>query len=204
MADENSSRLLREMERKANDRIRVYNYTDDDFQVLWDSYIFTIPSKNKDTGAGKGQAIVPRYVAQNYVTHFTDAQLTKTKDSAIKAENKRLIDGGNRAMSIDSQERLVFETQYSIGNPEKRSTILAQIWLGVEEEFGLGQRAEDELLPKKDERPMDEVLIEQLERRATPRTEPTPPSESQEEPKAATAEELLNLRKNKLIQENSQ
>ncbi len=196
---ENLSATLREMARRANDRIRVYNFNKEDFKVMWDSFIWTVPGKDTDSGQGKGQAILPRYVAENYVKHFTDFELGKIRDQAIKGENQRLIEKGNRPMAIDSSERLQFETQYSLDNVERRREVIKQIWLGIEEEYGMEQT--EAMQPKvPDQKTIDQRLLDELDRPAKPL--PTNPSETLEEEIIPSVEELA-IKKEKLAKEVS-
>lgn len=163
---------LRELERRSQDEIRVYNYTSEDFQVSWDRYLWTIPNKDRDTGSGKGQAILPRYVAENYVKHFTDKVLSIVKDKAIADEQERRKEKGQELLKVDSEDRLRYETQFRIDNPEKRRDIIKKIWLGIEREYGVDQ-IPDMAQPNLDDRSLDQKLLAELEKPAQKREEET-------------------------------
>src|SRR5436853_6934564 len=99
---------LKEMARRSQDRILVYNPTDKDFTVYFDSIGFVIPNRNKDNGHGMGRAIVLRYIAENYRTKIIDLILGTRMDEAITVENKKRADRGEPEMTkfVGGQEAL--------------------------------------------------------------------------------------------------
>src|SRR5437879_1623530 len=113
---------LQELERRSNDRIRVYNPTADDYVVYWGGAGFRVPNRNKDLGHGNGQAVVMRYVAENYVKHMADKILGQRMVAAILAENKRRESIGMATMN-HWEDRLHFDTQFRIDNPQLRADL---------------------------------------------------------------------------------
>lgn len=126
---------LQELERKAHDRIRVYNPTEEDFIVLWGGLTFEIPAKTKDLGHGKGQQILPRYIARNYVVKMTDRILGNRLVKAVKEANDLRASRGMSRMN-HWEERDNFEAPFRTDNIEARDAIRPLLWLGIEEEFG--------------------------------------------------------------------
>lgn len=189
MAEPKSPRaeaVKKELARKANDTIRVRNITDEAFMAQWDGYQFNVPSGKEDIGHGKGEQLLPRYIALNYVKHMTDKILTQTADEHVAKINAKRKTRGQP--SLNPQEREVEETPFRTDNAEKREPIIRQLWVGVEKEFGL------EAVPERptkttDRRPIEERVIESIERGEV-RKEPEPELEGLEEKKEAQMKEL--------------
>lgn len=155
---------LAEMERKAQDRIRVYNPTEENFTVLWGGLGFIIPAKHMDMGHGKGQLILPRYIAKNYVTKMTTNILGHKLVQAVKDANALRAERGQPAMN-HWEERLNFEAPFRTDNEEARRNLIPLLWLGVEEEFGMEAPAQD-TAHRRDPRSVDEQILAQLDRPA--------------------------------------
>lgn len=153
--------VRREMERYSRDLIRVANPTESDFDVFNDGYKWTVPNRNRDMGRGKGQQVFPRYLAMTYVTRMTDYLLTKEADEAIEAENKRRVESGLQPMTKyagGEQER--FEAPLKTNIPDRRQAIMKQLWLGIEEQYGMDQMKEETII---DTRMNDEELMNSLD-----------------------------------------
>lgn len=129
---------LKELQRRANDRIRVYNPTDDDFLVRWDGVAFRVPGKDKDNGQGAGQAVQPRYIAENYTKKMIDKILGERLFAHIKMEIERRLKSGLSTAPHDDW-RLGYEAQYRIDNEAARTALRPIVWLGIEEEYGLNE-----------------------------------------------------------------
>ncbi len=160
---------LREMSRKANDRIRLANPTEQDFIVRWDGMSFTIPNRNKDVGQGKGQLVVARYIAMNYIKHMTDKMLGENLLKAITEENRKRTDSGMKEIAIDDKERFQYESRYRTDNPDSRKAIIKLLWLGVDEEYGMDMPEEVERT--RDPRNTDEQILEELDKPYQPTPE---------------------------------
>ena len=152
----------RELARRANDLIAVFNPTTEDFVVLWDGYKNVIPNCNKDIGHGPGVRVVPRYIAENYVTKMTDQIILKKAKIAVESENKERVEKRKMKAMDAWEEQLVFERPLMVDNEDLRREILPTLWKGVVEQFGM-----DDVVtaPEKvDFRPIDERLLEELDR----------------------------------------
>ena len=164
--------IRRELERKANDQIRVYNPTTEDFEVSWDTFLFNVPGKDKDAGYGPGMSVLPRYIALNYIKHMTDKILTKRADDHIGEINKKRKDQGQPA--LNPQEREIEETPYRTDNADSRKEIIVQLWKGVEREYGI-ETAPARKEVARDSRPIEEQVVEEIESgRATTTTTEAP------------------------------
>lgn len=161
-----SAATQRELERKSNDRIRIYNPTDQDFTIYYGGSGFLVPSKNTDNGRGKGQSVVQRFIAVNYIKHMTDKILSKKTSEAVASENERRINSGMATMTVHT-EQPEFELRYNINNPEARKEVIRQLWLGIEEEYGMDQPI-IQPLEKRDNRTVDEQLLDELDKPVKP------------------------------------
>ena len=174
---ERRAKTLKEMQRRANDRIRVYNPTDEDFKVAWDTTgsggVWTVPARTKDRGRGLGQEVLPRYVAISYVKHMTDKILGERMVNAVRAEDQRRIANGMRPMEIygnTPESREVFEKKFKTDDMDSRAKILKILWVGIEEEY-VSELASNNGEAKIEERSVDEQILDTLERTAQPITE---------------------------------
>ncbi len=134
---------LKEMARQANDRMRVYNPTNEDYYVAWDlsgsGGRFLIPNKTKDIGYGPGQAVHPRYICFKYFKEMSNKILGERLKEAIDKENVDRVAKGFKPLdkSFDTQEELRFSGPYMVNNNDRLSELLPVLILGVEEEYGL-------------------------------------------------------------------
>lgn len=158
-----AAQLKRELERRSNDTIRVRNITNEDFIVRWGGYAFIVPGKDRDRGQGKGEAVLPRYIATNYVKHMADKILQQELLDAVKNENKRRLESGMAAMN-KWEEEYVFSQPFNINNVDLRRKVIQQLWLGIEEEYGMDLQPDDLSSHKRDPRSPDEQILAELER----------------------------------------
>jgi len=175
---ERRAKTLAEMQRRSNDRIRVYNPTDTDFKVAYDTAgaggIWTIPARTKDNGFGPGQNVLPRYIAVNYVKHMTDKIIGERGVEALRKVNADRVAKGMRPLdrwegTPESQDLVL--GQYRTDNMDERRKIASILWVGVEEEFAANQPAEVKLENNLDPRGMDEKILDSMNRTAKPLTE---------------------------------
>ena len=158
-------RTLKEMARRSQDRIRVYNPLAEDYTIRFDGIGFVIPNRNKDMGHGNGMAVVFRYVAENYRTQMIDFILTSKMDEAVRLENETRQSKGMLPMTkFVGGEELQFSQTMRTDNEEARRKLIPIIWLGLAERYGVETRSESLSGRAKDDRPMDEILTEQLEK----------------------------------------
>lgn len=128
----------REAQRKANDRILVFNPTETDYTQRFDGIGFLIPNKNKDNGHGNGLAVVPRYVSQLYIKHMTDLILGSQQLEAIRKENASRVEKGLKPMDkYMGGEQEEFAIKYKIDNEDARAEVFKLLYRGVVEEYGM-------------------------------------------------------------------
>lgn len=174
MADEKSEMIKREMYRTSLDSIRVYNPTDKDYAVIWDKFKHIIPAKDKDTGYGKGQKVVPRYIANKYVREMKNKMIYESADVRVQELISRATEDMKIKYQSDAFERQkLYEMTPSISDPKEIERIYDILWLGIEEKFGIDD-AEDEIPNdgKIDTRPIEDQILERMERPAKKREEP--------------------------------
>lgn len=163
---------LKEMARRSQDRIRVYNPLLEDYTVLFDGIGFVIPNRNKDTGHGLGMAVVLFYVAENYRTQMIDKILTEKMDEAIRLENEsRLAKGMLPMTKFIGGEELAFANGLRTDNIEARRRLIPVIWKGLAERYGTENRVESQSGKPKDDRPLDERLMDEVNLNQSPEVE---------------------------------
>lgn len=182
---------LQEMERKAQDRIRVYNPTEEDTTVIWGGLGFVIPAKNKDLGHGRGQQILPRYIAKKYCIEMTTKILGQRLTKAVQDANQLRAERGQPKMN-HWEERLNFEAPFRTDNPEARRAILPLLWLGIEEEFGMDVVSNNQT-DRRDPRSIDEQMLASLDRPARKIEDTELPTVATQPDQAKVNEALLNV-----------
>jgi len=164
--------ILKELQRRANDRLKVFNPLTIDFTITYDGFRHTVRSYQ--------EKILSRDIAENYIKHMIDRLINDENDRKVKAENVRRKKSGQKDM--DPQERLTFDLRTS--DPKLRKKYITYVYKGVTEYYGKEEKEEPD---KKDKRPTDEVLMEEMEKQFV---KETPPEVKEEKPNTAK-EELI-------------
>lgn len=116
--------VIRELERRSQDILVVYNPTQNDFEVVWDQYVNVVTAK-KETN-------LPRYIAEKYIKEMTDALIGDENIHRVNIENDKRLKFGQKA--LDPQEREIFDLRSD--NAELRKKYIGQLYRGVSREYG--------------------------------------------------------------------
>lgn len=158
--DKAKSSYQQELERKANDLIRVYNPMDKRYVVEWDrkNGVKRFPVEAKD------EAIFPRYIAKKYIEEMYQKILYDKAKDAILKENERRIKAGMAAMDSTQKtgEQLQFEAKFYNPSDEETKKIISVLYLGVESEFGIDRTVPSEDVTS-DKRPTLQRVLEKVE-----------------------------------------
>jgi hypothetical protein len=159
----------RELYRKSMDRIRVFNPTESDFVVLWgtEKYKYVFPNKNKDTGWGKGQRVIERYIAEKYARDMKDFIINRMADNDLKSTIERMEKAGVDNYLWKANESFAQSGKYKTDNPVLIKEIYEQVWLGVEEEFGMDttEPTDDGQAPTGDTRTVEEQVLSTMNKK---------------------------------------
>src|SRR3990167_1304515 len=132
MAENKQTPFIQEMERRANDILRVYNPTDKDYVIEWDrkngTKLFRVPAKS--------EASLLRYIAEKYIHEMFEKITTEKIDQSVIIENKRRGDKGFPVMNR-WQEQLQFEGSVSNITPDDARKIIAVLYVGLDQEYGI-------------------------------------------------------------------
>lgn len=155
MAAKTKEEVIRELKRRDNDQIKVHNFLNQDFSVVYDGYRHTVPAQS--------DRVFARYIAGKFMTKIVDHKINIDEADAVERENKRRVRSGQKEM--DPQEREQFDTREGLrtNNEELRAKYMAMTYKGVVERYGEGQDVERERLKPVDNRPADVRLLEELE-----------------------------------------
>lgn len=124
-----------ELYKESLDTIRVHNPSDEDFTVYWDrmqsNEQYVIPNKNRDIGMGKGNADVPRYVANSYIDRMGSKMI-----QAISKE-----DWDKQKQNYRREEQGVYEERLAIriNDPKQWDKVLPQLWVGVVKRYQMNE-----------------------------------------------------------------
>ena len=136
-----------EQRRRSQDLIRVYNPTEQDYVLMWENERFIVPSKDNDKGWGKGMRVMQRYLAQKYTREIVDKMLIDGQDKALEERKVKLAGQGNEYPTFNANMQM---SGLRTDSPSLREPIEDQVWLGIEEEFGVDR----EYVEIKEEKPM--------------------------------------------------
>lgn len=157
----NDSVWHKEMERRKNDVLRVYNPTDQDYLVVYDrangAKRFRVPAK--------GEASLVRYIAGRYIKQMFEKIVTEKQDAAVLKENERRAERGADAMNRH-KEQLAFESN-ALNQiiKEDAQKLVATLYVGLESEFGIDDFVEEaEQLPEADNRPVFDRIFESVQK----------------------------------------
>lgn len=197
---------LKELARRANDRLRVQNLLDEDYFVAWDMYgsggRFLIPARTKDIGFGAGQAVHPRYIAFKFFKEVSNIILSNEVNAAIDAENMRRKDMGRDEMDKteaggkEGELHFVMSHGLRTNNQDRLIELLPKVILGVEQEWGMDalpyQKSEDRIkwdnVMAMVNRPVQKVDSAPIEPVDMPPTNTTPEQEVRTEDALADVE----------------
>lgn len=159
----------RELYRRSLDSIRVYNPTDKDFIVVWDKFKHIVPNKNKDMGYGNGQKVLPRYIAQKYAKDIKNQIINNMADEELNALKKKYEEQGVENPLLKANLSVEGKREYRTDNQELISKIYKQVWLGVEEEYGLtAEEKETKSDGQIDSRPIEEQILDNMDKKYVP------------------------------------
>jgi hypothetical protein len=115
----------------------VKNPTDKDFILIYENERFIIPSKYKDIGYGPGQRVMQRYLAERYTTKIVDQLIFGEADQKLEATKEKLIKRGATDIEYNANMELMSVKGMRSDNPDVRKPLEDDIWMGIEEEFGV-------------------------------------------------------------------
>src|SRR3990167_2853078 len=173
--EKKKSSYQQELERRANDLLRVYNPTDTDYVVEWDrkngTKLFRVPRRE--------EAVLPRYIAEKYIREMYDKMINDTAMEAIKKENERRIKVGMAVMdkTLRTGEQQQFESKFYMGNDDKAKEMVALLYVGLETEFGVDRIIQSQ--EKIDDRPVFEKAMESV---VNEKNNPTPQKVEPQDP----------------------
>lgn len=133
-----------ELERRANDLLRVFNPLGEDQIVIWDKRsggkVFRVPAKQ--------EAVLVRYIAEKYVKEMYQKILNDRAMKAIMKENDERVKKGLAEMdkTFKTNEQMVFEQKFYRPSNEEARKIISLLYVGVETEYGIDRayRADQE------------------------------------------------------------
>jgi len=122
-----------ELERKKRDLYKIYNPTNQDFEVVLNAAIspevWTVPAKS--------DLIVPWYVAEKYRDEMADKIIYNKSDKAIIEENEKREAKGFAKMDLHTEQPR-FEGRNIKNMMSKRNQIAAILVKGLHKEYGIG------------------------------------------------------------------
>lgn len=135
MTADNPSTYHQEMQRRANDLLRVKNPLNQDYVVEYDRANgvkqFIVPAK--------GEAVHLRYIAEKYIKELYQKILNERAARKVAEENTRRRESGMAEMdkTLRSGEQMQFESPLLNPDTEEKRRIISMLYVGVENEYGV-------------------------------------------------------------------
>ncbi|OGU80424.1 MAG: hypothetical protein A2W11_00725 [Ignavibacteria bacterium RBG_16_35_7] len=129
----------RELYRRSQDSIRVYNPTDKDYLVDWDGHKHRIPNKNRNDGWGQGMRILPRYIAEKYCREMKNQLINELNEKKLQDIKNKLEKSGATDVLYNANLLMERSHDFRTDNQDLIRKYYEILWLGIEEEFGLDQ-----------------------------------------------------------------
>lgn len=147
--------IIRELERRSNDSVKVFNPTLEEFRFKYNNYEWHVPSKAVDEGFGMGCMIAPRYIASHYIKKMCDFLINRESEKMVSSAKKK-YSGNDWARE---EERIALRTN----NPlliEKYARIL---WKGKVRDYGLDRPTVEEQTEQHNDKPIHLNILDKLE-----------------------------------------
>jgi len=149
------SLIHREMARRAQDVHRVRNPRSEDYKLVWDSFVETIP-------AG-GTYDLETYKMEKYLREMTALLIRERIQAEVDKENERRRSRGEKEMEKwtgEAQHVLEGKVSVELNSPESISKIYKELYVGLVKEYGVErvERVSHEAVPSTHEQIMGQLL----------------------------------------------
>lgn len=151
------SSYQKELERRANDLLIVYNPSDKDYVIEWDRRdgvkLFRVPSKK--------EAVLVRYIAEKYLREMYEKLIIDKADKSVREENEKRVIKGMAEMTKHN-EQLRFESKFYNQDSREAKELLSVLYVGVQQEYGI-DRSMPEESQEIDDRPSFTKALEEIQ-----------------------------------------
>ena len=130
------STYVKELERRSNDLLRVYNPTDEDYVITWDKREGAKLFRAK----AKEESVFIRYIAEKYLKEMFNKIITDKADKAVREENERRAEKGMEEMS-KWKDQFKFESRFYSPDSEEAKKLLAILYVGIDTEYGIDRES---------------------------------------------------------------
>src|SRR3989304_5306356 len=149
------SLIHREMQRRSQDIYRVRNPRSEDYKLVWDSFVETIP-------AG-GTYALETYKMEKYLREMTALIIRERTQAEGDKENERRRSRGEKEMEKwtgEAQHVLEGKVSTELNSPESIAKIYKELYVGIVKEYGVErvERGSHEAVPSTHEQIMGQLL----------------------------------------------
>lgn len=147
-------KVRRELRRKSLDQLRIYNPLDTAFQTVWEGFTYVAQPRQ--------ETIMLRYIAEKWMREFADYMINREEQEAVEADNDKRRKKGWEPMNPQERDQFDLRNKFMTNDPDKRLQYMKMVYRGVSQEHGLD--LPEPVAVKRDVRPQDEKILEQLDR----------------------------------------
>jgi len=174
----------RELYRRSQDDVMVYNPTEQDYTIYWDGFPHIIPAKNRNIGWGNGKRETKRYIgelfAKRMVVQLINEQGQKAGEKRVKEMEKNGVNFANDADGKYKENIQVWGNQGVVprtDNPELVEKYWDNVFLGIVREYGVEVAEQDMTRVREQSEPLDEKIKVISNKKYTPEEEYQPVNE---------------------------
>lgn len=147
--------IKRELERRSQDILKVYNFLNEPFTIVYDGYKHTVEPKK--------EAEFPRYLAERFVKKIVTHQINGEIKEALAEEDAKRQGKGFDIMTPQEQDQYVVRHGLKTDNPERIEKYTALSYKGLVKEYGK-ETVSSEKKVKEDRARTTESIMEQIEK----------------------------------------
>lgn len=154
----------REMLRKSQDIIRIYNPLDFPFKYQWDGFWHSIPAQ--------GTKDIPRFLANHFFKKIADymigQQMLKQGEELLALRENQL---GKKFLDKYEENKEVWDRTPRLDDADLRRAVRDTVIIGIVEEYGFDVPAMDNTQTSTpvDFRPADDQLLSEIDNKIAPR-----------------------------------
>lgn len=123
----------RKLERDSLNTWRVKNITPNKYFVRWDGRAWPVPGSEEDLGHGKGEAVLPYYLAKKFVKEMTEIIINEMNDARFAKKKE----GARKKADMHPYHLMVEANAERTDNPALLKEYYGQMLMGMEEQYGL-------------------------------------------------------------------
>ena len=144
----------RELKRRSLDNLKVFNPLTVPFKTIYDGYTYVVHPQT--------ESVLLRYIAEKWMREFVDHMINNEEQEMVDKENDKRQKKGWEPMNPQDRDQFAIRNKLLLNDKDKRISYMKMVYKGVTQEHGVDIPEPEPV--KRDRRPQDEKLLEQLDK----------------------------------------